>query len=101
MKGWFDATCNPETRAALKLSRVSLLMLDCDTYSSTNVALDFALPLVGNRAVLIFDDWGARADKGEIGQKESFDERVVATGAFDIEELAPYGRAKIFHLSRR
>ncbi len=101
VKGWFDTTCNPETRAALNLSRVSLLMLDCDTYSSTNVALDFALPLVGDRAVLIFDDWGARADKGEIGQKDSFDERVIATGAFDIEELAPYGRAKIFHLSRR
>lgn len=101
VKGWFSETCTPENRTALQLGTAGILMLDCDTYSSTITALDFAMPLVGDRAVLIFDDWGAREEKGEIGQKEAFAERVEAPGLFDIEALPAYPSARIFHLTRR
>jgi len=103
VKGWFNETCTPRSRADLNLGRAGILMLDCDTYSSTVTALDFAMPLVGDRAVLIFDDWGAQEVKGEIGQKEAFEERIVAPGLFAVEELDTYypGRAHIFHITRR
>lgn len=63
VKGWFDQTLTPETKARLGLRKASIINYDCDTYSATKLAMEFSLPLIERRAVVIFDDWG----RGRIG----------------------------------
>jgi O-methyltransferase len=101
VKGWFDQTLVHETAERLGLRSASLIMFDCDTYSSTRCALEFSLPLIDGQAVTVFDDWAAWEGKNLIGQKEAFQEFVADTGAFAIEPLQAYSpRARMFLLTR-
>lgn len=102
VEGWFEDTLTEDTRERLAIGGVDLIMVDCDIYSASKRALEFALPLVRERAVVMFDDWGWREDEGQIGQKEAFAE-VMA----DHPELAADPRpsylpqARVFDLARR
>jgi len=54
--GWFDETLTTDTRRKFALNHADVFMFDCDTYSSTALALQFSESLMGDRALLIFDD---------------------------------------------
>ena len=86
--GWFSDTCTPATRARLGIERASVLMIDCDLYSSTCEVLAFAEPLIGRQAVLVFDEWHADglADK-HMGERRAFEEFLDAHPEFVAEEL--------------
>ncbi|MEM1383965.1 MAG: TylF/MycF/NovP-related O-methyltransferase [Pseudomonadota bacterium] len=101
-KGWFKDTLTEETKSSLGLGRASLILLDCDIYSATKEALWFCEPLIGDETVLIFDDWGWQADKGEIGQREAFREFLDTFPQFQIaQELPGYiPQARIFRVAR-
>jgi hypothetical protein len=75
VKGWFDETLVPQTRAELNVTRASVVMVDCDLYSSTALALDFCLPLFTDHTIVFFDDWhsGRLADQ-HLGERRAFDE---------------------------
>jgi hypothetical protein len=102
VKGWYDDTLNDATVARLGLKRTSLVMIDCVIYPSTVAVLRFIEPLIGDSAVLIFDDWARRDThlKGQ-GQKRAFDEFLAARSwleAVDLGEFPPH--AKLFELRR-
>ena len=67
-------------------------MFDCDTYSATKLALEYALPLIQEQAVVIFDDWGGRADRNMLGQREAFQEVIADRGVFSAEPVPPMAR---------
>lgn len=77
--GWFADSCVPATRARLGIERASVIMVDCDLYSSTRDVLAFCAPLIGRQAVMVFDDWhaGGLADKG-MGEAKAFEEFLDA-----------------------
>lgn len=95
IEGWFSETLTEETRARLGLLRASIVMVDCDIYSSSRDALAFIAPLIGDAAVIFFDDWGWRADADEIGQREAFAEFLAANPGMKATECESY-----FHKSR-
>jgi O-methyltransferase len=99
-KGWFDDTLTPKTRERLGIRNSGLAMYDCDTYAGTKRALEFTLPVLAEHSVAIFDDWVGRERKNAIGQREAFEECVVAKGGFNVEPLPSYGLSRIFLLSR-
>lgn len=67
----------------------------------TAQALRFSESLIGDRALLIFDDWGWRSDKGEKGQKEGFDEFVTRNSSYRLRTYTPYiEQGRIFFLER-
>jgi O-methyltransferase len=102
VKGWFRDTLTPATRERLGLRLASVVLVDCDIHSASREALAFAAPLIGAHSVLIFDDWGWRADRGEIGQKEAFEEFMAANPALRASPLPAYiPQARVFLLSRR
>jgi O-methyltransferase len=102
VKGWFDDTLTPATRSGLGIDRADLIMVDCDIYSASRKALEFALPLVGDRAIVVFDDWGWREDAGERGQKEAFEEVLAEHPTLVAEERPSYlPQARLFCLVRR
>ena len=87
--GWFDDSLVPETRIRHKIERASVVMVDCDLYSSTKTALSFCEPLIRDHAVFVFDDWntGGLAERN-MGEKAAFDEFLREYPHFTAEELA-------------
>jgi O-methyltransferase len=101
VKGWYKDSLTPETKARLSLSKTSLVMIDCDLYTSSCDALSFCATLLGDKAVIFFDDWGWRADLGEIGQKEAFEEFLADFPEFSAEPLPSYlAQARVFLVTR-
>jgi len=101
VKGWFRETLTTETKARLGIRKASLIMMDCDTCASTLEALNFCEDLIGDAAMLIFDDWGWKADRGEIGQREAWDEFIKANPHFRVESFPAYiPQARLIHLTR-
>lgn len=101
VKGWYKDSLTPETKARLSLSKASLVMIDCDLYTSSCDALSFCAPLLADKAVIFFDDWGWRADLGEIGQREAFEEFLADFPEFSAEPLPSYlAQARVFLVTR-
>jgi predicted O-methyltransferase YrrM len=88
VKGWFSDTCTPAARAQLGLEHASVIMVDCDLYSSTRQVLTFCEPLIARQAVLVFDDWHASglAEKG-MGEARAFAEFLKEHPTLSAEEL--------------
>ena len=101
VKGWFRDTLTEATRGRLGLRQVSVAMVDCDIHSASCEALDFVAPLIGAHAVLVFDDWGWRADRGELGQKDAFEAFMAANPSLRATPLPAYiPQACVFLLRR-
>jgi O-methyltransferase len=103
IEGWFDDTLTPETRDRHEIRKASVIMVDCDLYSSTKTALEFCAPLLAKDTVMVFDDWLpdslAAANEGE---KRAFDEFVATHPELEVKELDTYRReSKVFLLSLR
>ena len=91
--GWFSDTCTPETARRYGISRASVIMVDCDIYTSASEALAFCDPLIADRALVIFDDWhsGQLAAKN-LGERRAFEEFLAARGGFQSEPFGSYNR---------
>src|SRR5918995_2600936 len=81
--GWFSETCNAETAHRYGIRKASVIMVDCDIYTSTREALDFCAPLITDRALMLFDDWntGNLAAKN-LGERKAFEEWLAAWDCF-------------------
>lgn len=90
VRGWFNKTAKPQTIKQLNLSKLSLLMMDCDTYQASVEGLKFASHLIDDEFVVLFDDWGWAERAGNIGQKEAFKEFLEARPNLLAEELPSY-----------
>lgn len=87
-KGWFSETLTPALAERHGLKRASVLMVDCDLYSSAADALAFVAPLIDTQAVVFFDDWNAAhlADQN-MGERRAFEEFLAAHPQMQAEEL--------------
>ncbi len=106
-KGWFDDTCNDQFKATHGISKASVIMLDCDIYSSTKTALDFCQPLIHEHAVLVFDDWHSGDDLAEknLGEKKAFEEFLQQNPDLQAEQIGAYScygyaNGVVFHVRR-
>jgi O-methyltransferase len=69
----------------------SIVMFDCDLYTSTKVALEFVEPLIRDQAILLFDDWKlAGLDEKNLGEKRAFDEFLASHPELAVSSLPPY-----------
>src|SRR5690606_7604139 len=76
--GYYNESLTPELIAKHRLRRVGDALIDCDLYSSTVTVLDFLRPLIGDKTILIMDDWNcfdARDDRGQRRAMREFLER--------------------------
>jgi O-methyltransferase len=86
VEGWFDETLTEQTRRGEGMENASVIMLDCDLYSSAKAALDFCTPLLNGAAVVVCDDW---MHGGEDGERRAFQE-FVADNRLAVEPLGHY-----------
>lgn len=89
--GWFSDTCNLETAHRYNITKASVIMVDCDIYTSTKEALDFCAPLIKDQALVLFDDWntGDLAAK-HLGERKAFEEWLQEWGCFAAEPFGTY-----------
>ena len=103
VKGWFNDTLNDKTIERYGITSASVVMIDCDLYSSTASCLEFVAPLLTNNAVLIFDDWYSHdlADK-KLGECKAFEEFIAEHSEFAAEEVQGYNEfSRIIRLRRQ
>lgn len=87
--GWYHETLTQKVIDEYKLTKASVIMIDCDLYSSALEALKFCAPLIHERAVILFDDWFPLADQAK-GEKKAFDEFLAAHPDISTCDLGSY-----------
>jgi hypothetical protein len=100
--GWFEETLAPGLAQQLGIKKAGIIMIDCDIYSAALTALAFCAPLIRDRAVVFFDDWGpgGLAAKG-LGESRAFGEFLAGNLELSAEELPPYSDySKVFFVTR-
>ena len=104
-RGFFGDTLNDALIAKHDLRRASLIMIDCDLYSSAWQALEFCGPLIRDEAIIFFDDWNPLAKENK-GEKRAFDEFLRANRDLEAEAIGDYSwrrddlHGKIFRVCR-
>ena len=101
--GWFSQTCTAETARRHHITKASVIMIDCDIYSSAQQALRFCAPLIQDVALIMFDDWhaGQLAEKN-LGEKKAFEEFLADWPCFSAERFESYGtRAETVFVTRK
>ncbi len=100
IQGFYDAVLNPELAQRLEIERVSVIMIDCDLYSSTREALAFCAPLLADHCIIFFDDWESTGDRH--GEKKAFAEFLSEHDEFEVSDLGGYhSGARVAQLVRR
>jgi O-methyltransferase len=89
--GWFEDTLVPKLAKRLAIEKASVIMIDCDLYSSTRTALNFCDPLIKDRTIVFFDDWPGDGPESEgVGERGAFDEFLSEHPDLTVEERGPY-----------
>lgn len=101
VEGWYRDTLglSPDDYG---IERVSVVMMDCDAYSSARLALAFIHPVLANVAAIAFDDWKLNdLDIKGMGEFRAFNEFLSHHAELSIETLPGYNRkSKIFILRK-
>lgn len=105
IKGWFDDTLTEGTIRKYNITKTSVIMMDCDLYSSTKTALAFCKPLIKDQVIIFFDDWFSRdlADKN-LGERKAFEEFLKENSQFTAEEIGNLSyteTAKVYKLIKQ
>ncbi len=101
--GEFKDTLNEKTASKYSLRKGFLFVVDCDLYESAKKALEFIGPLVQDRSVILFDDWGCFGNDPHKGEQEAFGEFLrshpgIRTEAF--AEFKLYGKGFILRTDK-
>ena len=95
VKGFYEDSLTPELCERENLRRASVIMLDCDLYTSTVEALAFCRPLIRGFACLFFDDWLSTDETR--GQQRALREFREKYPELEFEDAGRYHRkSKIF-----
>jgi hypothetical protein len=89
--GFYQDTLNDELSAALDLKSASVIMIDCDLYSSTRDVLKYITTLIVDGTILIFDDWYAYKGSPLRGQRLATSEWLKKNQQFKLSEFASSG----------
>jgi O-methyltransferase len=89
--GYFETSLTPDVIERYGIRKVGVAMIDCDLYSSTIEVLRFLGPLIGEKTVLIMDDWNCFGADDERGQRRAMREFLLAQSHLRLEPLVSYG----------
>lgn len=89
--GYYNESLTPELIAKHRLRRVGVALIDCDLYSSTVTVLDFLRPLIGDKTILIMDDWNCFDARDDRGQRRAMREFLEREPHLRLEPLFAYG----------
>lgn len=87
VEGFYEDSLTAALHTEHPFRPASVVLLDCDYYSSTKVAMDWLERYLRPGTVLLFDDWFSYGDENELGQQKALAEWLEAHPAFRVEQL--------------
>ena len=97
IEGFFEDTLNEELKKNLSSGYAGIIMMDCDLYSSTRTALNWLEGLIGDKTIVIFDDWYSYSEGDQLGQQRALKEFEQINKHLVFESKFEYdGAGKVF-----
>ena len=91
VKGYYSESLTDNLREQHAMGPVVIALIDCDLYASTVDVLRFLGPLIGDRSILIFDDWNCYRRNDDKGQRRAFNEFLSGRPDTRAEPIFKYG----------
>jgi O-methyltransferase len=102
VKGFYNESLTPALRDELLPQKAAVVYIDCDLYSSTVCALNFAKDFFQTGTVLIFDDWFCFYGDPTKGERRAFAEFRERNPELNFEDYIQTNEAKAFiYLGRK
>ena len=89
--GFYEDSLTQAVKDQYQLAAASIVMVDCDLYSSTKSVLDFITSLVVEGSVIIFDDWFAFKGSPNRGEQLACSEWLQANPQLSLTPFARFG----------
>jgi len=87
VKGFYEDSLTEELKQAHSFKPASVVLLDCDLYSSTVEALAWVDSYLQDGTILLFDDWFSFGESEELGQQKAMSEFLEQHPNYSIEHL--------------
>jgi len=101
ISGWYKEILATSPYSVFE-NGVSLVMIDCDTYSSARLALNYIGPVLKDCSIIIFDDWRLNdLDLACMGELRAFREFLLENPKFSVHTYASYSAKSAVFLLRR
>jgi O-methyltransferase len=103
IEGYFKDTLNETTRAAYRMTKASVVLLDSDLYESAACALEFLQDMLVDEGILIMDDWNAFDGDEARGERRAMAEFLQAHPEWTAEpwfRYGSYGQVFVMHHTR-
>ena len=93
VEGWYDETLTPELSEKLNFSNLGIVFIDCDTYSSSKMVLDFIAPYITAPVIICLDDWKLNdLDLAGEGEYRAFNEFLEENPHLKARRIESYNR---------
>ena len=97
IKGFYSETLNQKLISKYRIKKAGIIMIDCDMYLSARDALNFCIPLIKEKTIIIFDDWLPALVEKNLGEKKAFEEFLANNKNFKATLFAEYSYRKRIH----
>jgi len=87
VEGYYEDALTEPLRQAHPFKPASVVLLDCDYYSSTVTALEWMDPYIQPGTILLFDDWFSYGESNELGQQKAYEEFLARHPEYKSEAL--------------
>jgi O-methyltransferase len=92
IEGWYKDTLS-RPAAAYGIKKISVALIDCDTYHSARLALEFIYPALDAKSAIIFDDWKLNdLDIKEMGEYRALNEFASRHRELSLRAYRGYNR---------
>jgi len=98
--GWYDHTLNEELQNKLLVKEASVILIDCDLYSSSVPVLEFITKYLVDGTVILFDDWNCFRSSPEHGEQKAVREWLERHKDITMTKYLPFeafGQSFIVH----
>ena len=87
VEGYYEDSLTGELKGQHNFKPASVVLMDCDLYSSTVEALDWVDSYLQDGTIILFDDWYSFGDSEELGQQKAMKEFLADRPNYKIEDL--------------
>ncbi len=90
VEGFFEDSLTDELREEHPFRPASVVLLDCDYYQSTAVAMAWLDRYIRPGTILMFDDWFSYGDDRSMGQQRALEEWLQRHPRLRLEHMADF-----------
>ncbi len=92
IEGFYSDSLTTELHDQHKFKPASVILMDCDLYSSTVEALDWVTPYIQHNTIILYDDWFSYGESEELGQQKAMQEFLDKNPHFTSEHLWKFSK---------